>query len=95
MKLWIVGSIIFLSSIAHASFIIEPNENDQACSLAKRDLLATDKNQSLSTPVLQRDNERRCKYQRNDYRISRDSEVGCALNKNRILSKSRNQSNCF
>lgn len=43
MKLWIVGSVIFLSSIAHASFIIEPNENDQACSLAKRDLLTVDK----------------------------------------------------
>lgn len=87
MKLWIVSSVIFFSSVVHASFIIEPNENDQACSLAKRDLLATDKNQSLSTPVLLRDNERRCKYQRNDYRMSRDSEVGCAVNKNRILSK--------
>ncbi|MFW5394089.1 hypothetical protein V1951_22795 [Yersinia sp. 2544 StPb PI] len=87
MKLWIVSSVIFFSSVVHASFIIEPNENDQACSLAERDLLATDKNQSLSTPVLQRDNERRCKYQRNDYRMSRDSEVGCAVNKNRILSK--------
>ena len=43
MKLWIVGSVIFLSSIARASFIIEPNENDQACSLAKRDLLTVDK----------------------------------------------------
>lgn len=95
MKLWIVGSVIFLSSIARASFIIEPNENDQACSLAKRDLLTVDKKNPFPQPSLQRNNERRCKYQLNDYRLYRDSEVGCAVNKNIILSKTHNKSNCL
>ncbi|MDA5495929.1 hypothetical protein PGS50_22160 [Yersinia intermedia] len=95
MKLWIVSSAIFLSSIAHASFIIEPNENDHACSLAKRDSLTVDKKNPLTKSASQRNNERRCKYQLNDYRTYRDSEVGCAVNKNRIISKTRNQSNCL
>jgi hypothetical protein len=89
--MFFLGSLLCFPSVSHAALIIEPNKNDRVYHLKKQN-----KDSALSSKYKHKRYETKesyCRYQRNDYRTERDSEMGCATNKNNINFKLHNLSN--
>ncbi|CNH46115.1 hypothetical protein [Yersinia pekkanenii] len=92
MKLLILGGIIFYPCLSYTVLTIEPDKNDRAFSLTKIEIPAKKVSSECKSDSAK---ERHCRYQLNDYRTKKDSEIGCATNKNEIHSKYNNLSNDF
>ncbi len=82
MKLLIITSLILSPHLALAASTIKPTENDRASTLIKHN--------DLKLSAINRDSTNRdktqynhCKYNLNDYRHLKNSEMGCAVSNNR------------
>lgn len=86
MKLFlIIGSIIFFSNMAKATPIITPTKNERSFALVENDklIMGTARKNSNSSSIPW---PNACKYNFNDYRMLKNSEVGCAVNNNIEIS---------
>lgn len=85
MKRLIIASLILSSHFALATHTIKPTENDRASSLMKENVLTLSKNNIYSTNR-SRTQYNHCKYNLNDYRHLKNSEIECAVNNNIKIS---------
>ncbi|AHM72017.1 hypothetical protein [Yersinia hibernica] len=82
MKLLLIGSIALFSNLVNAGPTITPMSNERASVLVeKNEKTIKIINQCKDSKLNTRYNP--CKYNVNDYRITKSSEVGCAYNTNR------------
>ncbi|CNK45001.1 Uncharacterised protein [Yersinia mollaretii] len=81
MKLLIVTSLILFSHLALAASTIKPTENDRASTLIKYNDLILSAISKDSTNI-DKTQYNHCKYNLNDYRHLKNSEMGCAVNNN-------------
>ncbi|QHB33968.1 hypothetical protein F0T03_18600 [Yersinia canariae] len=90
MKLLIIGSIVLFLNLAHAGPTIIPMDNGRASVLVGENEKMT-KNINLCEDNRLKTRYKPCKYNVNDYRITKNSEVGCAYKTNRKNSSTNGE----